>query len=133
MSTATEIAHHSIQSPSFDSNENQTAEPGPTENKSPALSRGLQLQIIATLLGGTLLLCSLLAGYLWEKPFFASLPAALSVVLLASPLLSAAAKDLLSGVAGMNALVALAVNWCRFEWQVSGSCCSCIFHDCFLR
>ena len=109
MSTATEIAHHSIQSPSFDSNENQTAEPGPTENKSPALSRGLQLQIIATLLGGTLLLCSLLAGYLWEKPFFASLPAALSVVLLASPLLSAAAKDLLSGVAGMNALVALAV------------------------
>ena len=109
MSTATEIAHHSIQSPSFESNENQTAEPGPTENKSPALSPGLQLQIIATLLGGTLLLCSLLAGYLWEKPFFASLPAALSVVLLASPLLSAAAKDLLSGVAGMNALVALAV------------------------
>jgi Zn2+/Cd2+-exporting ATPase len=75
----------------------------------PKLSMALRVQIVATLVGGTLLLCSLAAGWLWKQPFFAALPAAASVVLLAAPLVAAALKDLLGGKAGMNALVALAV------------------------
>jgi Cd2+/Zn2+-exporting ATPase len=75
----------------------------------PKLSTALRVQIVATLVGGTLLLCSLAAGWLWKQPFFAALPAAASVVLLAAPLVAAALKDLLGGKAGMNALVALAV------------------------
>jgi Cd2+/Zn2+-exporting ATPase len=73
------------------------------------LNPSLRLQIVATLVGGTLLVCSLVAGWLWEQPFFAALPAALAVAILAAPLVTAALKDLLRGVAGMNALVALAV------------------------
>jgi Cd2+/Zn2+-exporting ATPase len=75
----------------------------------PKLSTALRVQIVATLVGGTLLLCSLAAGWLWKQPFFAALPATASVVLLAAPLVAAALKDLVSGKAGMNALVALAV------------------------
>jgi len=33
------------------------------------LDRSLRLQIVATLIGGTLLVCSLLAGWLWSQPF----------------------------------------------------------------
>jgi Cd2+/Zn2+-exporting ATPase len=76
---------------------------------SPRLSRSLQLQIVTTLLGGTLLLCSLAAGWLWKQPFFAALPAALSVMLLGAPLVASAVRDLFAGKAGMNALVATAV------------------------
>jgi Cd2+/Zn2+-exporting ATPase len=75
----------------------------------PRLSSGLRLQILTTLVGGTLLLCSLAAGLLWRQPFFAALPAAVAVVMLAAPLVIAAVKDLLAGKAGMNALVAIAV------------------------
>jgi Cd2+/Zn2+-exporting ATPase len=75
----------------------------------PQLSAGLRAQVVATLVGGTLLLCSLVAGWLWRQPVFAAIPAAVSVVLLAAPLVAAAVKDLLAGKAGMNALVALAV------------------------
>jgi Cd2+/Zn2+-exporting ATPase len=49
------------------------------------------------------------AGWLWKQPFFAALPAAAAVALLAAPLVAAAARDLWSGKAGLNALVALAV------------------------
>lgn len=76
---------------------------------SPQLSRSLRLQIVATLVGGTLLLCSLAASWLWKQPFFAALPAAVAVLLLGAPLVTAAVRDLLAGKAGMNALVALAV------------------------
>lgn len=75
----------------------------------PQLDRGLRLQVTATLLGATLLACSLIAGWLWQQPFFAALPAALSVFLLGAPLVAAAVSDLAAGKAGMNALVALAV------------------------
>jgi Cd2+/Zn2+-exporting ATPase len=75
----------------------------------PQLGRGLEAQILATLVGGTLLVCSLVAGWLWKQPFYAALPAAVAVCLLAAPLVAAAARDLWSGKAGMNALVALAV------------------------
>jgi Cd2+/Zn2+-exporting ATPase len=82
---------------------------GPSADAAPRLSAGLRAQIVATLVGGTLLLCSLAAGWLWKQPFFAALPAAVSVMLLAAPLVAAAVKDLFAGKAGMNALVALAV------------------------
>jgi Cd2+/Zn2+-exporting ATPase len=75
----------------------------------PRLSRGLKAQITATLLGATLLVCSLIASWLWKQPFFTALPAALAVVLLGAPLVASAVRDLLAGKAGMNALVALAV------------------------
>lgn len=82
----------------------EEAAPGP-----PKLSRWLRLQIVSTLVGGTLLLVSITAGWLWDQPLFSALPAAVSVVILGLPLVAAAAKDLLAGKAGMNALVALAV------------------------
>jgi len=75
----------------------------------PRLSWSLKAQIVATLVGGTLLVCSLVAGWLWRQPFFAAVPAVLAVLLLGSPLVLGAARDLLQGKAGMNALVALAV------------------------
>ena len=81
----------------------------PIAPAAPRLSRGLTLQILATLVGGTLLLCALAANLLWKQPFFAALPAAAAVALLATPLIAAATQDLLAGKAGMNALVALAV------------------------
>lgn len=75
----------------------------------PSLNGWLRLQIVSTLVGGTLLVCSLVAGWLWKQPFFAALPAALAVLALGGPLVAAAARDLVAGKAGMNALVALAV------------------------
>jgi Cd2+/Zn2+-exporting ATPase len=75
----------------------------------PRAGRGVEAQILVTLVGGTLLACSLVAGWLWKQPFFAALPAAAAVALLAAPLVAAAARDLWSGKAGLNALVALAV------------------------
>jgi Cd2+/Zn2+-exporting ATPase len=86
----------------------------PTESvnapaSNPRLSRGLRAQITATLLGATLLVCSLVASWLWKQPFFTALPAALAVVLLGAPLVTSAVRDLIAGKAGMNALVALAV------------------------
>jgi Cd2+/Zn2+-exporting ATPase len=86
----------------------------PTESvntpvSNPRLSRSLKAQITATLLGATLLVCSLVASWLWKQPFFTALPAALAVVLLGAPLVASAVRDLLAGKAGMNALVALAV------------------------
>jgi len=49
----------------------------------------LRAQIAATLLGGTLLVCSLIAGWLWRQPFFAAVPALLAVLLLGGPLVVA--------------------------------------------
>lgn len=71
--------------------------------------RGLRIQITATLIGATLLVCSLVAHLLWKTSFHSAAPAATAVLLLGLPLAAAAIKDLLRGEAGMNALVALAV------------------------
>ncbi|MGB8852387.1 MAG: cation-translocating P-type ATPase [Pirellulales bacterium] len=73
------------------------------------LGLGLRIQIVATLVGGTLLVCSLVAGWLWRQPLFAALPALGAVLLLGAPLVAVAAADLVRGRAGMHALVALAV------------------------
>jgi Cd2+/Zn2+-exporting ATPase len=74
-----------------------------------AAGRALRFQIGTTLVGATLLVCSLVAQWLWKTEFHAAVPAALAVLLLGAPLVWAAATDLLKGEAGMNALVALAV------------------------
>jgi Cd2+/Zn2+-exporting ATPase len=74
-----------------------------------AAGRALRFQIAATLVGATLLVCSLVAQFLWKTEFHAAVPAALAVLLLGAPLVAAAIRDLLKGEAGMNALVALAV------------------------
>ncbi len=71
--------------------------------------RVLRFQIGTTLVGATLLVCSLVAQVLWKTDFHAAIPAALAVVLLGAPLIVAAVADLVKGEAGMNALVALAV------------------------
>ena len=81
----------------------------PAAAAAPRLSWALKAQIAATLVGGTLLVCSLIAGWLWQQPFFAAVPAVVAVILLGTPLVAAAARDLFAGKAGMNALVALAV------------------------
>jgi Cd2+/Zn2+-exporting ATPase len=73
------------------------------------LGWSLRAQIAATLVGGALLICSIVAGWLWKQPFFAAVPAVLAVALLGGPLVAAAGRDLLRGRAGLDALVALAV------------------------
>ncbi len=107
MASIAEVPQRTIAGPSH-IEDRGSPEPAAT---APAvrLNPSLRLQIVATLVGGTLLVCSLVAGWLWKQPFFAALPAALAVAILAAPLVTAAVRDLLRGVAGMNALVALAV------------------------
>jgi Cd2+/Zn2+-exporting ATPase len=72
-------------------------------------SARLRVEIAATLVGGTLLVCALVASVLWKSEFHAAVPAAAAVILLGGPLVWAAVVDLVQGKAGMNALVALAV------------------------
>lgn len=66
-------------------------------------------QFVGLLTGATLLGCSVVAGWLWSKPLYPAIPAAASALLLGLPLVWAAGRDLVRGVAGMHALVALAV------------------------
>ncbi len=66
-------------------------------------------QIIATLVGGTLLICSLAARLLFDHEFYPAVLGLAAAVLLAAPLAVTAVKDLLQGRAMMNELVALAV------------------------
>lgn len=69
----------------------------------------LSLQIIATLLGGVLLICSIFARFLFDSEFYYQSLGLLSALLLGVPLIWVAIKDLLSGHMHMNELVALAV------------------------
>ncbi|NJL32252.1 MAG: cation-translocating P-type ATPase [Phycisphaerales bacterium] len=69
----------------------------------------VSLQIIATLLGGVLLVCSIFARFLFDNEFYYQSLGLLSALLLGVPLIWVAIKDLLSGHAHMNELVALAV------------------------
>ena len=72
-------------------------------------------QIIATLVGGVLLVCSLLAQLIWDggfgadSGFYSSSLAFVSAILLGTPLVVAAIKDMIRGHMHMNELVALAV------------------------
>ncbi len=67
------------------------------------------LQIIATLIGGVLLVCSFCASLLFDSAVHADILAALSAILLGAPLVVVAWRDLRSGHHHMNELVALAV------------------------
>src|SRR6185436_4795405 len=65
-------------------------------------------QIVATLLGGILLLNSMLAQYLFAERFYTDTLALLAALLLGVPLVSHALKDILHGHSHMDELVALA-------------------------
>ena len=69
----------------------------------------ISIQIVATLLGGVLLLCSIVARILFDGDFYSTLLSMLAAVLLGAPLVWVAIKDLWYGHAHMNELVALAV------------------------
>ena len=74
----------------------------------------ISYQIIATLVGGVLLICSLLAELIWdygrvEAGPYSSVLAFVSAILLGTPLVVVAVKDMLRGQMHMNELVALAV------------------------
>ena len=66
-------------------------------------------QILATLVGGVLLVCSFIAGLLFDSPAHADLLGAFAAVLLGTPLVLVAVRDLIDGHMHMNELVALAV------------------------
>ena len=69
----------------------------------------LGIQIIATLIGGMMLVCSFVAQMLFENDFYPTVLGAISALLLGTPLIWVAIKDLAHGHMHMNELVALAV------------------------
>jgi len=69
----------------------------------------MSLQIIATLLGGVLMIASFAANLLFEAPDHGEFLAMLSAILLGAPLVWVALKDLFRGHMHFNELVALAV------------------------
>jgi len=74
-----------------------------------ALTGKISYQILATLVGGVLLLCSFIAGMLYDNADYATGLGMISAVLLGAPLVWVAIKDLYHGHTHMNELVALAV------------------------
>jgi Zn2+/Cd2+-exporting ATPase len=66
-------------------------------------------EIIVTLLGGTLLICALIAKWTFDSEDPSMLLAGLATILLGAPLVWVALNDLLRGHMHMNELVALAV------------------------
>ena len=99
----------------------------PAPARAGAGEAALRLQIGVTLVGATLLACSLVAEVLWSKDVYAALPAAAAVALLGAPLVAAAIRDLLAGEAGMNALVALAVGGAAATGQYQESAAIALF------
>ncbi len=69
----------------------------------------VSVEIIATLLGGTLLICALIARMTFDNVDPSDLLAGIATVLLGTPLVWVALKDLWQGHMHMNELVALAV------------------------
>ena len=69
----------------------------------------VSFQIMGTLLGGTLLVCALLAQFFYDSKDISALLAAVAAILLGGPLVWVALKDLWQGHYHMNELVALAV------------------------
>ena len=67
------------------------------------------LQIMATLVGGALLVCSAAAQVLFDHEFYPAALGLMSALLLGAPLVWVAVKDLMRGHTHMNELVALAV------------------------
>ncbi len=69
----------------------------------------MSLKIIATLLGGTMLICALAAKFIFHSEVHSSLLGAIAALLLGTPLVLSAAKDLLAGETHFDELIALAV------------------------
>ena len=69
----------------------------------------MSVKIIATLLGGTLLLCSLAANFLYDSEFYSASLAAVAAILLGGPLVAHALKDLWAGRTHFDELIAVAV------------------------
>ncbi|MCC7204696.1 MAG: cation-translocating P-type ATPase [Phycisphaeraceae bacterium] len=69
----------------------------------------MSLQILATLLGGTLLLCAFAARFIYDSPMHSDLLAAGAAVLLGMPLVVGSARDLIEGHMHFQELIALAV------------------------
>jgi Cd2+/Zn2+-exporting ATPase len=80
------------------------------ERGSREADRQLGFQFVLVLVAAAFLVCSLAAGWLWSKPLYPALPAAVAVAILGVPLIWRAVRDMARGVAGMHALVALAVT-----------------------
>ena len=80
------------------------------EQGSREADRQLGLQFVTVLSAGTLLGCSLVAGWVWSKPLYPALPAAAAALILGIPLVWRAIRALGRGVVGMQALVAIAVT-----------------------
>lgn len=83
--------------------------PTATDQPIQARTTRLSLQILATLVGGTLLLSSVAAAFLFDSDFYPSVLALFAAILLGAPLVWLAARDLIQGQTHMNELVALAV------------------------
>jgi len=83
--------------------------PREQDSESAAPTRRVSLKIVATLLGGTLLLCAFLARFLFRGEPHADILAILAAILLGGPLVLAALRDLLRGQTQFNSLVALAI------------------------
>jgi len=69
----------------------------------------VSVQIIATLIGGMLLLCSVAAQVLFDSEFYPAALGLIAAILLGLPLVWVAVKELAHGHTHMNELVALAV------------------------
>ena len=69
----------------------------------------ISMQIMVTLIGGTLLLCSVVAQFLFDSEFYAAALGLIAALLLGAPLIWVAVKELLHGHTHMNELVALGV------------------------
>lgn len=69
----------------------------------------VSLQIVATLVGGTLLVCSFAANWLFDSEFYPTTLGLVAALLLAAPVVWMAVKDLIQGHTHMTELVALAV------------------------
>ena len=70
----------------------------------------MSLQIVATLAGGTILLCSVAARFLFDSDFYPTTLGLVAALLLGVPVIWVAIKDLVHGHTHMNELVALAVS-----------------------
>lgn len=70
----------------------------------------ISFQIMGTLLGGTLLICAVIAQFIYHTEDLADMLAFVATILLGGPLVWVALKDLWRGHYHMNELVALAVT-----------------------
>lgn len=86
-------------------------------------SGSLTIQIWATLLGGVLLICSFIAQLIYHDEFYAASLGFFAAVLLGTPLVWVAIKDLWEGHAHFNELVALAVlaAFANQQYQEAGA------------